>query len=106
MNRPTLDLNPAYERCSPARNWILFNVLSPLFRSSKVRRPPVNLTVNSQNEPRIGAAEPGRVFHERPEHRLEIEGRTADDFQHLASRRLLFQRFAQVAVARFELLEQ
>ena len=33
---------------------------------------------------------------QRIEHRLQIEGRTADNFEHVGSGRLLLQRFAQL----------
>src|SRR5262245_25134778 len=106
MNRPTLDLNPAYERCSPARNWILFNVLSPLFRSSKVRRPPMDLAVKPQDEAGIGAAKSSSVFDERLKHRLKIEGGSADHLKDLACRSLLFQGFSEIAVTFLQFLEQ
>ena len=43
----------------------------------------------------LSLTKPGRVFDERVENRLKIKGRTADDFQNFAGRRLLLQRFGQ-----------
>ena len=39
-------------------------------------------------------------------HRLQVEGRAADDLEHVARRRLLLERFGQLAGARLHLLEQ
>ena len=43
---------------------------------------------------------------ERIEHRLQIEGRTADRLEHIGRRRLLLQRFAEFRRARLHLVEQ
>ncbi len=43
---------------------------------------------------------------QRIEHRLQIERRAADDFQHVRRRRLLLQRLAQFGGARLHLVEQ
>ena len=39
----------------------------------------------------IGIAKPRGGFDQRIEHRLQIEGRAADDLQHVAGRSLVFQ---------------
>ena len=44
----------------------------------------------------LGIAKPGRQFDERMQHRLQIEGRTADDLQHVGGGGLLLQRFAHL----------
>ena len=43
----------------------------------------------------VGLAEPGRRFDQRLEHRLQIEGRAADDLEHVGGGGLLLQRFAR-----------
>ena len=48
---------------------------------------------------RIAACRPriaGRRLHQRVEHRLQIEGRAADDLEHVGGGGLLLQRFAQL----------
>jgi hypothetical protein len=42
----------------------------------------------------IRLAQQRRRLDQRIEHRLEIEGRAADDLEHLGGRGLLLQRFA------------
>ena len=66
----------------------------------------MDFAVKPQDEPCVGTAEPGSVFDKRLEHRLKIEGRTADNFQHFARGGLLFQSFSQVAVACLQFLKQ
>ena len=45
-------------------------------------------------------------LHERIEHSLQVEGRAADNFQHVGGGGLLLKRFAQIARARLHLIEQ
>src|SRR5262245_2096097 len=44
----------------------------------------------------VGIAQSRRRFHQRVEHRLQIEGRAADDLEHVGSGGLLLQRFPQL----------
>src|SRR6516162_6653146 len=48
---------------------------------------------------RVGLAQPRGRFDERVEDHLQIEGRAADDLEHVGSRGLLLQRFAQIVGA-------
>ena len=54
----------------------------------------------------VGAAEARHRLHQRVENRPEIDGRTADDLEHVGSRRLLLQRLAQVSRALAQLTQQ
>ena len=54
----------------------------------------------------VGLAEPRRRFCQRVEHRLQIEGRAADDLEHVGGRCLLLQRLAELRGARLDLFEQ
>ena len=45
----------------------------------------------------IGLAKPGDRFDQRIKHCLQIEGRAADDLEHVGGGGLLLQRFAQLA---------
>jgi hypothetical protein len=44
----------------------------------------------------IGLAQPRRRLHERNKHRLQIEGRAADDLEHVGGGGLLLQRLSQL----------
>ena len=54
----------------------------------------------------IGFAQPRRRLDQRVEHRLQIEGRAADDLEHVGGGGLLLQRFGQIVGARLHLVEQ
>ena len=54
----------------------------------------------------LGAAQPRGGFDNRLEHRLEIEGRAADDLEHVARRGLIFERFLEVAGALLQFADQ
>ncbi len=45
----------------------------------------------------VRLAQSGGGFHQRVEHRAQIEGRAADDLEHIGGGGLLLQRFAQFA---------
>ena len=54
----------------------------------------------------LGLAQPRRGFDEGIEHRLQIEGRAADDLEHVRGRGLLLERLAQLRGPRLDLVEQ
>ena len=51
-------------------------------------------------------AEQGGRVDQRIEHRLQVEGRAADGLRHVADRRLLLQRFAQLLGACLDFVEE
>src|SRR5262249_43523272 len=54
----------------------------------------------------VGVTKAGSRFNERLQHRLEIEGRAADDLKHVGGGRLLLDGLAQRVRPRLPLLEQ
>ena len=54
----------------------------------------------------IGVAQPRRRFHERIEHRLQIESRLANDLEHIGGHSLLLQGFSKSLGALLNFLEQ
>src|SRR5262249_57999613 len=54
----------------------------------------------------FGLAEPRRVRQHRPEHRLQLTRRTADDLKNLGGRSLLRQRLAQIICTLPQLVEE
>jgi len=65
-----------------------------------------DLPVANADRAAISAAEFDCRRNECAEHRLQIEGRAADDLQHLGGRGLKLQRLRQIARARLHLVEQ
>jgi hypothetical protein len=58
-------------------------------------RPPQELAIPQKQPCMVGIAQPRCRLDQRVEHRLQIEGRAADDPQHVGRRRLLLQGFRQ-----------
>ena len=77
-------------------------------RVERVARFPVKGAVGLQLEhaAHVGVAQAGRRLDHGQQHRLELEGRVAHDLEHVAGRRLVFERLGQLAVAALDLLEQ
>src|SRR5213593_356173 len=65
-----------------------------------------DLTVEAEDQGAFGRAEPDRVLGQRLKDRLKVEGGPSDYLEELAGRRLLLEGDQQIAVARFQLLEQ
>ena len=59
----------------------------------------VHLAIAAVDRAVAGVAEAGGRFGEGVEHRLQIEGRAADDLQHVAGRGLVFERLLEVVGA-------
>ena len=57
---------------------------------------PIDLAVLTVDRRHVRVAQPGRRFDQRVEHGLKIEGRAADDLEHVGGGGLLLQRFAQL----------
>src|SRR6202035_5921230 len=56
---------------------------------------PIQVFVPLKDDSLVGRANPGSRFGQRIEHCLQIEGRTADDLEHVGSGGLLLQRLPQ-----------
>jgi hypothetical protein len=52
----------------------------------------------------VGSAEARRIFDDNIQHGLELGRRCADNSEHLAGRRLLFERLGELVPVLFELL--
>ena len=66
---------------------------------SKIRRQPDHVALGAEDRGLIGIAQPRRGLDHHGKHRLQIEGRAADDLQHVAGRGLVFQRFLKIGGA-------
>src|SRR5262245_20533592 len=63
-------------------------------------------SLEEAKKPKPRPADARRVLQNRPEHRLQISWRAADDLQYLRRRGLLLQRFGQFLCARFNFVKQ
>ena len=67
---------------------------------------PIHIPLLHLDAAHIGCAKPRRQFDQRIEHGLQIEGRAADDLEHVGGGGLLLQRFASAPRALLHLVEQ
>src|SRR5262249_16161310 len=65
-------------------------------RGIVIRCEVVQLTVRPKDEPLLGCAKPRRVLDQSVENGLKLEGRAADDLEHVGGGGLLLQRFAEL----------
>src|SRR5579863_4651594 len=64
------------------------------------RSGPIDVAVTGGDQTIIGAAQAGSSLTEGVEHRLQVEGRAADNLQYIAGRGLVFERLLEIAGAR------
>src|SRR4051794_22287970 len=71
-----------------------------------VRSETIARAVIAEHHRLISLAELAGGFDERVEHRLKVEGRTADDLEDLGGCGLLLERYGELPRARLNLVEQ
>src|SRR5262249_52943227 len=80
----------------PGALGMLLHGLHQLRRMPEIATTLEPVTLGPPYAARFGIAEATRRFSERIEHRLQVEGRAADDLEHVGSCGLLLQRLAQL----------
>ena len=90
-----------------------FHEFDEFRRVATVGHRAIDIAVLPENEAPVGATEADRAPHQAIQHRLQIEGRAADDLKHVGGRGLLLPclgkvplRLGEFTGARFELLFQ
>jgi len=83
-----------------------FHMSMQFGRNPVTRRMLIVRTSKAMSGRHISIAQPSGRFHQRVEHGLQIEGRTADDLEHVGGGGLLLQRFAQLGGALLHVVEQ
>ena len=70
--------------------------MPPLPGETKAGTQPQHLAVAQENHALVDGAQPCGRLDQCIEHRLQVEGRAADDFENVSGRGLLLQGFAQL----------
>src|SRR5262249_39468450 len=96
VDDPAFEGNAAGDSPTAWRNRHILEECLVLGRESKVGRQPIDLPFAAENQGHFGVAEMRGRFDQRIEHRLQIEGRAADNLEHVGGGGLLLQRFAQL----------
>ncbi len=83
-----------------------FVVLPEVLRKSVMRDNLIGRTLAQKKNTSIGRTQARRRLDQGIEHRLQIEGRAADDLEHVGGGGLLLQRLGEVVGALPQLVEQ
>src|SRR5262245_46176508 len=106
MDGVALEYDPAGDRTAIRRERMLLHVLLLLRGKPVARDMMVGAVLGEPDGSPVRAAKAYRRLGERIEHRLQIEGRAADDLAHVGGGSLLLQRFGELARARLHVVEQ
>src|SRR5262249_29423394 len=106
MNGLALEYDPAGDRPAIRPERMLFHVLLLLRGKAVARDMMVGAALGEPDGSPIRAAKACSRLGERVEHRLQIEGRAADDLEHVGGGSLLLQRFGEVARAGLPVVER
>src|SRR6516164_1007415 len=104
--------NTPFHRRSPDQTasiqlWrIGFNKFVILRRKPVARSRPVGIATREKNNGILGLTKPGCRLDQSIKHSLQVEGGAADDLEDIGGRRLLLERYRQVARALAQLAEQ
>src|SRR5262245_53314921 len=96
----------ADQRLTTRRYGLLLHPLLVFERKTMACSEAIDIALPPENECEVRLAKPLRRFNQRIEHCLQIEGRAADDLEHVGSRGLLLEGFGEIAGARLDLVEQ
>jgi hypothetical protein len=70
--------------------------VSPVDSGLCAQSPAPRVTGRAKAKPIVKSPQPRGGLHQGVEHRLQIEGRAADDRQHVAGRGMVFERFLEL----------
>src|SRR5262245_29549231 len=90
VDRPAFHRRSSGDRPWARRNWMLLRILLELAGEAEIRRDSVKpAAVPQVDECLVGLAQVGRGCDQRVENGLQVEGRAADDLEHVGGRSLL-----------------
>ena len=97
MNDFAFKQDPPGYRSTVNSGWVTCEELGVFTREPVARFEVVSFALQSTYGNRVRLAQPRRQFDQSIEHRLQVEGRTADDLEHVGGRGLPLQRLVQLA---------
>src|SRR5262249_52111496 len=95
LNDSAFKRGPAGDSSSSQLDWIVPHILDKHRRVTVTSDLPVGFVLLARNGSQVRLAQPCRRFDQRIEHGLQIEGRAADDLEHVGGSGLLLQRLPQ-----------
>src|ERR1700731_946656 len=106
MNRSSFERSPSGNCSGTNRDRMTLHVLIEVGRDTMARDDFIRLAFWTTDDCGVGLPQAMRRFDQGIEHSLQVEGRAADDLEHVGGGCLLLQRLAQVARSRLPLVEQ
>src|SRR6516225_5271323 len=106
MNRPPIERYSGGDGVSSRRDRVASDEINVFRRSVVESDPVIGVALSCEDDASLRLAQPRRRFNEGVQHRLQIEGRLADDFEHFGSGGLLLESLVQLAGATVELLQE
>src|SRR5262245_37909894 len=106
MNRMTFERSSSNQRVSAWLDQVVLQVLCEIARKSEIRSEAIASALAAEYERLVRVTQPCRRLDQRVEHGLQIEGRAADDLEHIGGSGLLLERFGEVVSALAQLVEQ
>src|SRR5262249_36742644 len=93
LDRCAIEQRAAGHGIAPRFEWGLLQFLEQLLRKAIMSLgTKIASFIWTDELPDVRLAEPNGRLHQRVEHLLQIEGRAADELEHVSRRRLLLQR--------------
>ena len=106
LNDPAFEHRPARDRAAVRLDGMSLHVVLLLGGKPEAGDVLIGAVPRQPDAHPVGAAEPRRRLDQRIEHRPQVEGRAADDLEHVRGRGLLLQRFAEIVGALAQFVEQ
>src|SRR5262249_38218930 len=96
MHGPAFEHNAAGDRATARWNEILSPMLFQFRGIAVACNKPILIAALGSYRCQVGFTQPGRRFNKCIEHGLQIEGRAADNLEHIGGGCLLLERFTQL----------
>ena len=91
VNRTSFQGGSSNQRAASRWNWVALDEKPVVVGKTLAGSEMIGPTLEAEDECALGFAQPRRQFHERVEHWLKIECRTADDLENVGGGGLLLQ---------------
>src|SRR5579863_1612556 len=106
MNNAALERGPSRDRAASGHYLLRLHKAVVFRRYAELRGGSVAIALAPIDERGVGGAQPCGGLDQRVENWLQVEGRTADDLQHVAGRSLVLERLLKITGARAQFAQK
>jgi len=93
MDDLAVERRPPNHGAAVSRDWVRPQEALEFGRKAVIRRHPVDRALATGDQSHLGLTQPRCGLAQSIQHRLQVEGRAADDFEYVAYGGLVFERF-------------